>query len=141
MSNQIPIPPQPQPVHLDTSAFASSSASSSSLWDRLSTWASENKAVVYTIAGVTLVVTAAGIYYYTSDASVPKPASKKKPKKRKSKKDDEASTEASTSRDATQSASVTSGDLSLDPEELTEEVIASLSEQVCSPRIAQLSSV
>ena len=31
-----------------------------SLWDRLSNWASENKGVVYTIAGITLVVGAGG---------------------------------------------------------------------------------
>ena len=35
-----------------------------SLWDRISTWASENKAVVYTIAGVAVVVTGAGVAYY-----------------------------------------------------------------------------
>lgn len=37
---------------------------SSSLWDRVSSWASENKAAVYTIAGVAVVVTGAGIVYY-----------------------------------------------------------------------------
>lgn len=37
---------------------------SSSLWDRVSSWASENKAAVYTIAGVAVVVTGAGIAYY-----------------------------------------------------------------------------
>ena len=36
----------------------------SSLWDRISTWVSENKAVVYTIAGVAVVVTGAGAVYY-----------------------------------------------------------------------------
>lgn len=43
----------------------------SSVWDRISNWVSENKAVVYTIAGVTVVVVAgAGVFYYTSDNSV-----------------------------------------------------------------------
>jgi mitochondrial import receptor subunit TOM70 len=41
---------------------------SQSVWDRISTWASEHKAVVYTVAGVTLVATAAGVYYYVSSA-------------------------------------------------------------------------
>jgi len=52
----------------DTAPYASSSVStaSSSLWDRVSTWASENKTVVYTIAGVTLVATGAGVVYYVS---------------------------------------------------------------------------
>jgi len=41
---------------------------SQSVWDRISAWASEHKAVVYTVAGVTLVATAAGVYYYVSSA-------------------------------------------------------------------------
>lgn len=45
----------------------------SSLWDRISNWVSENKAVVYTIAGVTVVVAGASVYYYTSDSSVRHP--------------------------------------------------------------------
>jgi import receptor subunit TOM70 len=65
-SKSVPIPPQPLPVQLDTSAF--SDAGSSSLWDRITTWASEHKAIVYTIAGVTLVVTAAGVVYYVTDS-------------------------------------------------------------------------
>jgi import receptor subunit TOM70 len=47
--------------------FASSTPQSS-LWDRISTWASENKAVVYTIAGVAVVVTGAGVAYYLTDS-------------------------------------------------------------------------
>lgn len=43
-------------------------ASSSSVWDKISTWASENKAVVYTIAGVAVVVTGAGVAYYLTDS-------------------------------------------------------------------------
>lgn len=45
-------------------------ASSSSTWDRISTWVSENKAVVYTIAGVAVVVTGAGVVYYLNSDSV-----------------------------------------------------------------------
>ena len=63
-----------QPIHigspgntaLDTGSLSSSS--SSSVWDRLSTWASENKALVYTIAGVAVVVTGAGVVYSVSDS-------------------------------------------------------------------------
>ena len=60
----------------------------SSLWDRLSNWASENKGVVYTIAGVTLVVGAGGAIYYlssndsTSDGSAAASASNKRKKQR-----------------------------------------------------------
>lgn len=61
----IPTPPL-RNVALDTSSFTSQQ--SSSLWDRLSAWASEHKAVVYTIAGVAVVVTGAGAVYYLSDS-------------------------------------------------------------------------
>jgi mitochondrial import receptor subunit TOM70 len=88
----IPVPPIPNraPLHVDTA-----SAASSSLWDRITTWASEHKAVVYTIAGVTLLVTAGGVYYYVSDSSGgAKPAEptseKKKSKKAKQKAKKEA---------------------------------------------------
>jgi import receptor subunit TOM70 len=40
----------------------------SSLWSRISTWASENKAVVYTVAGVAIIVTGAGVAYYLTDS-------------------------------------------------------------------------
>jgi import receptor subunit TOM70 len=59
---------------------------SSSFYDRITSWASEHKAAVYTIAGITLVATGAGIYYYTSE-SAPTPqdleaaAEKKKARK------------------------------------------------------------
>lgn len=38
----------------------------SSVWDRISSWVSENKAIVYTIAGVTVAVAAGGVVYYSS---------------------------------------------------------------------------
>ena len=67
MSGQsLPIPPARSPV-LDTSSISSPS-SSSSFWDRVLTWANENKAVVYTIAGVAVVVTGAGVVYYLTDS-------------------------------------------------------------------------
>lgn len=64
-TNQAPLLPNspgPFPVQIPESG-------TSSLWDRLSNWASENKGVVYTIAGVTLVVgTGGAIYYFSSDS-------------------------------------------------------------------------
>ncbi|KAI9694798.1 MAG: TOM (translocase of outer membrane) complex component [Bathelium mastoideum] len=72
----------------------SASTGASSFWDRATKWASEHKAVVYTIAGVTVVATGAGIYYYTSSprnngttgssASEKKRAKKDKRKNKKS---------------------------------------------------------
>lgn len=41
-----------------------------SVWDRITTWASEHKAVVYTVAGVTVVVAGAGVFYYANSSSV-----------------------------------------------------------------------
>ncbi|KAK4121396.1 mitochondrial precursor protein [Parathielavia appendiculata] len=61
----------------------------SSLWDRISTWVSEHKAVVYTIAGVAVVVTTAGAVYYVRSSSSQEPKdtqpklSKKERRKRK----------------------------------------------------------
>jgi import receptor subunit TOM70 len=62
MTTPIPIPAGSSPP-----SFASSTPPSS-VWDRISTWASENKAVVYTIAGVAVVVTGAGVVYYLNDS-------------------------------------------------------------------------
>ena len=58
--------PSPIPAGKGVPDFVSS-APPSSVWDRISTWASENKAVVYTIAGVAIVVTGAGVAYYLTD--------------------------------------------------------------------------
>ena len=73
---------------------ASISASTSSLWDRITTWASENKATVYTIAGTVVVVTGAGAvyYFYGSRKSISESSEKRKSKKerRKEKKEAEA---------------------------------------------------
>ncbi|KAF8852144.1 putative mitochondrial outer membrane translocase receptor [Acephala macrosclerotiorum] len=69
----------------------SSSTPPSTVWDRISTWASENKAVVYTIAGVAVVVTGAGVAYYLTDStSTPlKESPKKSSKKEKRRKKEE----------------------------------------------------
>ena len=63
MANPLPSMPPGQPTAIPVD-------SSSTLWDRLSSWVSENKAVVYTIAGVAVVVTGAGAVYYMSSDSV-----------------------------------------------------------------------
>jgi mitochondrial import receptor subunit TOM70 len=76
LTQQTPI----QNVVIDPSTL--SSPSSQSLWDRISRWVSENKAAVYTVAGVAVVVTGAGVIYYLSDS---KKASQESPAPRKSK--------------------------------------------------------
>lgn len=89
MSSQSPLPTPAQNVVLDTSKLHTQS--SQSVWDRISNWVSENKAVVYTIAGVAVVVTGAGVVYYLSDSKkaggASPPAQKKsKTQRRKEKK-------------------------------------------------------
>lgn len=64
---------------------------SPSLWDRVSTWVSDNKAVAYTIAGTVVVITSAGAIYYfsaqkTGSSSTPTEKRKSKKERRKEKK-------------------------------------------------------
>jgi mitochondrial import receptor subunit TOM70 len=83
----VPAPPAKN-MSLDTSSITSSSPSPSpTVWDRLSTWASENKAIVYTIAGVAVVVTGAGVVYYLSDSRKQDKDTPGVEEKRKSKKE------------------------------------------------------
>ncbi|KAG7289681.1 hypothetical protein NEMBOFW57_006057 [Staphylotrichum longicolle] len=64
-----------------------------SLWDRISTWVSEHKAVVYTIAGVAVVVTTAGAVYYVRNApsdTTPRPSKKERRKRKQAEREAEA---------------------------------------------------
>jgi mitochondrial import receptor subunit TOM70 len=85
-----PIPPMPfRAVNVNVGE----TVSTPSFWDRVTTWASENKAVVYTIAGIAVVVTGAGAVYYFSDSSTPQASAERKASKkerRKAKKEKEA---------------------------------------------------
>ncbi|KAK7215403.1 hypothetical protein V2G26_003406 [Clonostachys chloroleuca] len=80
---------------------------SSSVWDRISSWASENKAVVYTIAGVVVAVTGAGAVYYLTSDSAKNDASPKLSKKerRKRKEAERKAAEAKEAPSASQSKS------------------------------------
>lgn len=105
MSSASPLPTPAQNVVLDTSKLPASS--SASVWDRISNWVSENKALVYTIAGVSVVVTTAGVVYYLSDsksgAGAAAPAEKKKSKnqrrKEKKKAEDEKKSKTASVQD------------------------------------------
>ncbi|KAI1434185.1 mitochondrial precursor protein [Xylaria sp. CBS 124048] len=67
----------------------------SSVWDRVTNWASENKALVYTIAGVAVVVTGAGVVYYLNGDMHKGPAQPKLSKKeRRKRKEAERQAEA-----------------------------------------------
>lgn len=76
----VPVSPGPFPVELPQTG-------SSSLWDRISTWASEHKGTVYAIAGLTVVVTAGGVIYYLSSDSNEASSPGTTPSKRKTKRD------------------------------------------------------
>ena len=84
-----PVPVRPRPgIDLEAPSFTSSSTSpSTSAWDRFTTWASENKALVYTIAGVAVVVTGAGVVYYLRESRGGEAGGAVAEEKRKSKKE------------------------------------------------------
>ncbi|KAK0651546.1 mitochondrial import receptor subunit-like protein [Cercophora newfieldiana] len=79
---------------------ATVSVADSSLWDRVSTWVSENKAVVYTIAGVAVVITGAGAVYYIRSSSesqeskdgAPRPSKKERRKRKQAEREAEKAT-------------------------------------------------
>jgi len=81
-----------------SSASSNITQSTAGTWDRLSQWVSDNKAVAYTIAGVTLVATGGAVYFYTAGGgAAPKPKdsgveriSKKERRKIKKDLEDEA---------------------------------------------------
>jgi import receptor subunit TOM70 len=95
MSNELPLPTPTQNVVLDTSKLTESS--SASVWDRITNWVSENKAVVYTIAGVAVVVTGAGVVYYLNDSSKATPPAPKKSKNQRRKEKKKAEEEKAAS--------------------------------------------
>lgn len=75
----------PAKIALDTSSLTLNT-SSLPLWDRISAWASENKAVVYTIAGVAVVISSAGVIYYLSESRKADVEEKKRTSKRDKRK-------------------------------------------------------
>lgn len=111
---------------------ASATSKSSSVWDRITTWASENKGVVYTVAGVVIVVTGAGVAYYLIDSKGTAPRDwngkkSNKEKRRKKKEDDKKSAENS---DPTpKSATVESEPLQEPLPEVDEVAVAGLTAQ------------
>jgi import receptor subunit TOM70 len=82
---------------------ASVAGASTSTWDRISTWASDNKVAAWTIAGVTVVVAGGSVYYLTrpveaqessdSASTSSEKKSAKKSKKKAAKKDVEKAAE------------------------------------------------
>jgi len=114
---------------------ASVAGASSSTWDRISSWASDNKVAAWTIAGVTVVVAGGSVYYLTRPADSQESASSgkkpaKKSKKKAAKKDAEKVAEeapAESKPEAPKPAAVE--EQNDDLPEVTEESVGQLTEQ------------
>ncbi|OJJ58187.1 hypothetical protein ASPSYDRAFT_153250 [Aspergillus sydowii CBS 593.65] len=122
MSSGSPLPDPSKNVVVDTASLPASS--SASVWDRISKWVSENKALVYTVAGVAVVVTSAGVVYYLSDSnqsaksSTTPPAEKKKSKNQRRKEKEKKKAEEK----KTKAASAQDEQAQKKPEEPSEEI-------------------
>ncbi|KAK2609242.1 TOM (translocase of outer membrane) complex component [Conoideocrella luteorostrata] len=92
----------------------------SSTWDRIASWVTENKAVVYTIAGVAVVVTGAGVVYYLNADSKPKSDSSPKLSKKERRKRKEAERRAAETKESTPATSQTKTAAVEDEDELPE---------------------
>ncbi|KAM0695744.1 hypothetical protein Q7P36_004226 [Cladosporium allicinum] len=114
---------------------ASVAGASSSTWDRISSWASDNKVAAWTIAGVTVVVAGGSVYYLTRPADSQESASSgkkpaKKSKKKAAKKDAEKVAEeapAESKPEAPKPAAVE--EQNDDLPEVTEDSVGQLTEQ------------
>ena len=92
----MPLPPAAPTSSAPTPSLDGAASTSSSAWDRISTWVSEHKAVVYTVAGIAVVATGAGAVYYISRSGAS--GAKKRPSKkdrRRAKKEREAAEQSS----------------------------------------------
>ncbi|PFH61816.1 hypothetical protein XA68_16150 [Ophiocordyceps unilateralis] len=105
----------------------------SSAWDRLASWVSENRAVVYTIAGVAVVVTGAGVFYYLGSDPSSKADSSPKLSKKERRKRKEAERKASESKASPSPSQSTPAAASAESDselpEVDETSVASLTQQ------------
>ncbi|PVI04920.1 mitochondrial precursor protein [Periconia macrospinosa] len=129
-ANAAPLPNSPGPIPV-----AIPEKGTSGLWDRISSWASENKGVVYTVAGLTLVVGTGGVIYYLSSdkqsSSTNTAANKRKQKRDRKKAKERAEKEAAKEKEPAaepKKASVTTTTEDELPE-VDEQSVGSLSEE------------
>ncbi|KAI5282673.1 TOM (translocase of outer membrane) complex component [Ascosphaera aggregata] len=133
----------PPPALDPASLVAATPTPSGGFWDKVSDWAAKNKALVYSIAGVAVVITGAGAVYYlrnggeaasaTGTAAAQSAAKKRKSKsqrRKEKKKADESKKEEKTEE-------VKKDDLEGIPE-ITEESVKSLDAQTRSSYAAKL---
>lgn len=104
-----------------------------STWDRISRWASENKAVIYTAAGVAIIVTGASVAYYLIDSkpssSIQNPQKKLGRKDRKKKREDGSKSTDSHKKGAESKSRTTTIEPALELPQVTEKTIESYSEE------------
>ncbi|KAI9891516.1 MAG: TOM (translocase of outer membrane) complex component [Vezdaea aestivalis] len=93
------------PTPPSSTDLPSISAPAPSTWDRLSSWASENKVVVYTIGAVAVVATSAGVYFYLSGSDRPADSGAKKRSKKERREAKKAAEQAK--KDEAQSKTAT----------------------------------
>jgi mitochondrial import receptor subunit TOM70 len=126
-----------------------SATTSSSLWDRITDFASRNrKTIIYTTAAFTILFTAGGVYYYTqrndkgSEGEAKRKREKKKKKPKQSPTDEES--QEPIGRKLRGEIFVTLGERQTTVEdeaelpEISEEILKGLSLEVGSHRIPEL---
>ncbi|OKL57876.1 Mitochondrial import receptor subunit tom70 [Talaromyces atroroseus] len=138
MANTLPPATPAKNIVLDTSSLSESSTSS--VWNRISNWVSENKAVVYTVAGIAVVVTGGTVYYLSTSSKPKEPAQPRKSKnqRRKEKKkaeEEKKAQELKAAAEATKTATVE--DVGEIPE-VDENTVHSLSEETRKAYAAKL---
>ncbi|KAF2021715.1 mitochondrial precursor protein [Aaosphaeria arxii CBS 175.79] len=140
-ANAAPVPNTPGPFPVGIPA-----AETSSLWERLSNWASENKGTVYAVAGVTFVVGAGGVIYYLSSDSTggssSSSTSASKTKKKRDRKKAKERAEKDTTKDEPKAAEPKKASVAPAAEdelpEVDEDSVASLSEETRKEYAAKL---
>ncbi|RAO73287.1 uncharacterized protein BHQ10_009299 [Talaromyces amestolkiae] len=131
--------PATQNVVIDTASLSPST--SSSIWDRISNWVSENKAVVYTVAGIAVVVTGGTVYYLSTSSNKPQePAQPKKSKnqRRKEKKKAEEEKKAQETKAAVEEVKTAKVEDVDELPEVDESTVDSLSEETRKAYAAKL---
>ena len=129
-------PPLQTPSSVAITPTPATSSPPGGVWDRLTKWASENKALVYTIAGTAVVVTSAGVVYYLAGPSrVPsQPTEKRKSKKvrrqEKKKAEDEKKAEKAPAEDSGLKAKKAAEEAPAELPEVDEESVEKLDDEV-----------
>jgi mitochondrial import receptor subunit TOM70 len=102
MSNLAAIKP-PGNSSLDNASSTPGVLPSQSSWDRISKWISENRVIVYTIAGVAVVVTGGVVYYITNSRKEKKQAEERRVSKKERRRAKREKEQAEAAKEAAQS--------------------------------------